>query len=220
LGLNKRLVHGVALLAITLAVVGAVGSSTEWEDERANGLEPHRAALESALPRFESAVLATPIRSGRLADQVEDAVLEPIVVRVAGIALEAPVTPVGVDADHQFAVPAADTVGWYRYGASPGTPGAAVLAAHVDYGGRPGAFFNLREVLPGDTLEVEMQDGAVIAYRVTGNTVYDKAELPAEELFRKDGSSVLQLITCGGTFDPAARSYEANLVVTAVPIAR
>ena len=100
----------------------------------------------------------------------------------------------------------------------PAEDGASVLAAHVDYGGAPGAFFNLEKVLPGDLLEVEMENGQVILYEVTGNNVYDKTELPASELFRKDGDSVLQLITCGGTFDPEARSYEANVVVTAEPI--
>ena len=159
-----------------------------------------------------------PIRSGRLPDnRIEDRA-QPVAVRVAGIALEAPVISVGVDSNNQFAVPAADTVGWYRHGSSPGAPGATVLAAHVDYGGQPGAFFNLRKVLPGETLEVELADGRVLRYEVTGNTLYDKAELPASELFRKDGDPVLQLITCGGTFDPEQRSYEANVVVTAKPI--
>jgi hypothetical protein len=92
-----------------------------------------------------------------------------------------------------------------------------VLAAHVDYGGKPGAFFNLGDLRPNDALEVEMADGSVMRYRVVGNTQYDKKELPAEEVFRKTGETVLQLITCGGEFDPAARSYLANVVVTAVP---
>ena len=94
----------------------------------------------------------------------------------------------------------------------------SVLAAHVDYGGAPGAFFNLDKVEVGDRLDVELEDGSVIAYVVTAKTEHDKALLPAEELFRKDGDPVLQLITCGGTFDPIARSYEANVVVTAVPV--
>ena len=36
--------------------------------------------------------------------------------------------------------------------------------------------------------------------------------------YRITGEPVLQLITCGGTFNPEARSYEANVVVTAVPL--
>ena len=63
-----------------------------------------------------------------------------------------------------------------------------------------------------------MSDGTVMQYRIVGNTQYDKTELPAEEVFRKSGETVLQLITCGGEFDPDERSYLANVVVTAVPV--
>lgn len=219
-----KVAHGAILLSISLATVGAVASSTDWTPDD----EP--AAEESAATSGDDLLAATepiatgpafdvPLRSGRLADDVVEETLQPVAIRVAGIALEASVIPVGVDGNNQFAVPAADTVGWYQYSSSPGDAGASVLAAHVDYGGEAGAFFNLSEVLPGDTLELEMEDGRVLQYEVVGNTEYDKTELPAGELFRKDGESVLQLITCGGTFNPDERSYEANVVVTAVPIA-
>jgi LPXTG-site transpeptidase (sortase) family protein len=162
-------------------------------------------------------VSRVPVRNGELLDDTPDAGPDPVAVRIGDIALDAPVLAVGVDDQNQLAVPAADTVGWYQFSATPGDPGATVLAAHVDYGGRPGAFFNLAELRPGDRVEVELSDGSVLPYRVTGNTQYDKTRLPAEELFRKDGSPVLQLITCGGSFDPAGRTYLANVVVTAVP---
>ncbi len=215
-----KVAHGAILLSISLATVGAVASSTDWspasEEEVAVEVDDLLPATE---PIARGPVLDVPIRSGRLADDVVEQAVQPVAIRVAGIALEASVIPVGVDGNNQFAVPAADTVGWYQYSSSPGDAGASVLAAHVDYGGVAGAFFNLSEVLPGDTLELEMEDGRILFYEVVGNTEYDKTELPAGELFRKDGESVLQLITCGGTFDPEQRSYEANVVVTAVPIA-
>lgn len=166
----------------------------------------------------ELATPQVPMRSGNLEDQpAREAGPTPVTVRIGDIALEAPVIPVGVDAQNQFAVPAAEQVGWYEFGPRPGADGSAVLAAHVDYGGKPGAFFNLADLRIGDPIEVEMSDGSVLRYRVTGNTEYDKTELPFEDVFRKEGSEVLQLITCGGTFDPNARSYEANVVVTALP---
>ncbi|MCP3992116.1 MAG: class F sortase [Actinomycetia bacterium] len=221
--MSRRPIHGLIILAIALAVAGAMTTSKDWEVAGASALvaeEPDPVVdggsevEEPVGPTFQ-----VPIRSARLSDNVPtDDGDRPVLVRVAGIGLEAPIISVGVDDNNQFAVPAADTVGWYQHSSSPGTPGAAVLAAHVDYGGRPGAFFNLSEVLPGDTLELEMEDGTVIAYKVTGNTIYDKTELPANELFRKDGDSVLQLITCGGTFNPDKRSYAANVVVTAEPL--
>ncbi|MDH3682252.1 MAG: class F sortase [Acidimicrobiia bacterium] len=220
--MTPKVAHGAILLAISLATVGAVASASDWQPpplEADPGEVIQSELLASPEPVLTGRAFDVPIRSGRLADDVvPDAAVQPVSIRVAGIALEAPVISVGVDSNNQFAVPAADTVGWYRFSSSPGQPGASVLAAHVDYGGVPGAFFNLADMLPGDTLEVEMADGGVLLYEVTGNTEYDKTELPASELFRKDGDSVLQLITCGGTFNPEQRSYNANVVVTAVPI--
>jgi len=159
-----------------------------------------------------------PVRDGRLADELVDTQNpQPVMIRIGDIGLEAPILSVGVDARKQLDVPAADTVGWYEHSSLPGEAGATVLAAHVDYGGKPGAFYNLAELRPNDVLEVEMDDGSVMRYRVIGNTQYDKTELPAAEVFRKTGDTVLQLITCGGQFDPGAGSYLANVVVTAVP---
>lgn len=219
-----KVAHGAILLSISLATVGAIATSTDWDpepvgsDETDDGLRSEE-LLGATEPVSSGPAVDVPMRSGRLVDDVVAETIQPVSIRVAGIDLEAPIISVGVDGNNQFAVPAADTVGWYQFSSSPGDPGASVLAAHVDYGGVPGAFFNLAKVLPGDTLELEMEDGRMILYEVTGNTQYDKTELPAGELFRKEGDSVLQLITCGGTFDPEQHSYEANVVVTAVPIA-
>lgn len=220
----NRVGHGAIVLAIALALVGAIATSPGTASLVSGGTEV-AAARQAALPVIpggeaiiEGPAIDVPIRSGRLEDVVAEETLRPVAVRMAGIAVEAPVLPVGVDANNQFAVPAADMVGWYQHSSSPGAAGSTVLAAHVDYGGVPGAFFDLDKLLPGDTLELEMEDGSVQVYEVTGNNQYDKNELPFDEVFRKDGKPVLQLITCGGSFDPVARSYEANVVVTAIPL--
>lgn len=214
-----RVVHGAIILTITLALVGVVSTSTDWSDsEDETELAASTEVIEpepfvAAAPRFD-----VPIRSGRLSDNEVADVPHPVAVTVPGIGLLASVIPVGVDANNQLDVPSAELVGWYQYGPHPGSAGSTVLAAHVDYGGVPGAFFDLSNVLPGQLLNVELADGSVMSYEVTGNNVYDKTELPAEELFRKDGDPTLYLITCGGTFDPSARSYQANVVVSAVPV--
>ncbi|MFV0259575.1 MAG: class F sortase [Acidimicrobiales bacterium] len=203
-------------MAVTLALVGAYVSVTP--STSLEGLAGAAAVSSAPTTTPEPYRPDVPIRSGQ-ADEATAAVATttPTLIRAASIGIEAPVIPVGVDVSNQFDVPQADTVGWYRYSSSPGTEGSSVLAAHVDYNGRPGAFFSLHQLRPGDTIDVEMSDGSVLHYRVEGNTEYDKTELPAEALFRKTGEPVLILITCGGSFDPAARSYEANVVVTAVP---
>ncbi len=215
--MNQRLLSGAFVMAISLALVGAAVTA---HDIPAEAESAQIASAAVAVKTVGAAETQVPLRSAFLDSQstpVDESAM-PIAVRIPDIGLEATILSVGVDEENQFAVPAADTVGWYKYGAAPGSSGSAVLAAHVDYGGRAGAFFNLSELQTGETLEVEMLDGSVLRYRVTTNVLYDKQELPADDLFRKDGDEILTLITCGGTFDHDRRSYRGNVVVTAEPI--
>ncbi len=219
--MNRRVLSGVLVLGSTLATVGAAVTA-DGDGPTTDGTDPvidsASVDLDDDLPVSSRARVQVPVRDGRLANDVAvDQQPQPAMVRIGDIGLEAPILSVGVDEQKQLDVPAADKVGWYKHSSLPGEAGATVLAAHVDYGGKPGAFYNLADLRPNDVLEVEMTDGSVIRYRVTGNTQYDKTELPAEEVFRKSGETVLQLITCGGEFDPGARSYLANVVVTAIP---
>jgi sortase (surface protein transpeptidase) len=130
----------------------------------------------------------------------------------------APIVPVGIDDDDTVAVPAPQLAGWYRHGSVPGAEGPATLVAHVDYDGRPAAFFDLEDIVVGDEVEVDMSDGSVERFVVTRSTYYDKDDLPVRELFDGTGPSQLHLITCGGEFDNKQRSYRGNVVVTAVPM--
>lgn len=223
--MNQRLLSGLFTLAISLALVGAAATARDSSGDaiRTEGLSSLVAPASAVGPGgADRATAQVPLRSADLESQSElwrpDEEVSPVSVRIAAIGLEAQVRSVGVDANNDFDVPEADLVGWYKHGPAPGQGGSTVLAAHVDYAGQRGAFFNLGELASGHTLDVEMSDGTVRRYRVTDNVLYDKTSLPANELFRKDGDEVLRLITCGGTFDASERSYLGNVVVTAEPI--
>ncbi len=158
------------------------------------------------------------LRSGLLAAQADRArVARPVEVKLPSIGIDAPVIAVGVDDQRLLEVPSATDAGWYRYGSSPGDAGSTVLAAHVDFEGVPGTFFELAQAAPGSSVLVETDDGVVHRYVVETVVLHDKAALPADILFSTDGAEVLHLITCGGVFDAAARTYLGNLVVTARP---
>ncbi|MFP3915343.1 MAG: class F sortase [Actinomycetota bacterium] len=142
-------------------------------------------------------------------------------LRIPAIGVDAPVGPYGVDAGTgQMAVPADTTeVGWYRFGPSPGQPGSAVLAAHVDLAGQgPGVFFRLAELEPGDRIEIVTDEGEARVFSVEARATYRKDELPSETVFSREGDPVLTLVTCGGAFDPAASRYDSNVVVYARPV--
>jgi hypothetical protein len=128
----------------------------------------------------------------------------------------APVVPVGVEPDGDMEIPGPQEVGWYRYGPRPGDGGSAVLAAHIAYDGVDGVFRHLDDVRPGAAVTVDLGDGAARDFVVTAVGRYPKEALP-DEVFARGGDAGLVLITCGGRFDSAARSYEDNVVAYARP---
>ena len=130
-----------------------------------------------------------------------------------------PIRAIGLEADGQLEIPDETEIGWYRYGATAGQPGATVLAAHVNWNRVPGPFARLGSVEPGDRIEVTLDDGSQRRYEVVERAIYGKRELPRERLWRNSGPEELVLITCGGDYNPEIRRYRENIVVYAVPIA-
>lgn len=144
----------------------------------------------------------------------------PVAVRIPALEVATEVVALGVDAETgQMEVPTnAQEVAWYRHGPRPGEPGSAVLAAHVDYAGRPGVFYRLGELELGAVVEVDLSDGSTRRFVVEARAVFTKEEVPLERIFAREGEAVLTLVTCGGGFNRTERSYDSNVVVVAVPV--
>jgi sortase (surface protein transpeptidase) len=82
-------------------------------------------------------------------------------LRIGTIGVDAPVVPVGVEGGITQIPVDVDEVGWYRFAARPGEAGSTLLVAHVASGAQgPGAFFDLRQLTPGDEVIVEARDGS------------------------------------------------------------
>ncbi len=162
------------------------------------------------------------MRSGRL-DDIAIAVseAEPVELSIPALGISAPIAPVGYVAEtDEMEVPSsAGVVGWYQFSPVPGAAaGSSVLAAHVDYDGQPGVFYDLHEIDSGVHVIVRFADDSTRQFQVVAADQYDKAALPVDEIFAVEGAPVLTLITCGGAFDRSARSYEDNVVVYAAPL--
>jgi len=110
-------------------------------------------------------------------------------------------------------------VGYYREGPVPGDPGPAVLAGHVDDTTGPKVFFRLRELRAGDPVVITRSDGKEVTFQVNAVEQYPKGAFPTNAVYGPAPGSSLRLITCGGTFDAAARSYRDNIVVYASEVA-
>jgi hypothetical protein len=140
-----------------------------------------------------------------------------LVVPAAGVDVHT-VGTLGLDRAGALRAPATPhDVGWYGDGAAPGDPGTAVLVGHVDSWRGPGVFWHLRDLKPGDAIDVPRSDGTVAHFAVDAVETVDKDAFPADEVYAPTAGPSLRLITCGGQFDRAARSYEDNVVVYASP---
>lgn len=143
---------------------------------------------------------------------------DPQRLAIPALAVDAAVVPVGLEADGSMEIPGVSETGWFETGPRPGAPfGSVVIAAHVDYGGAPGVFFDLRTLEVGSEVTVTDEAGQPLTYVVTERFQVGKADLPSDELFRTSGAPMLTLITCGGAFDRGEGHYQDNIVVRAVP---
>jgi LPXTG-site transpeptidase (sortase) family protein len=136
---------------------------------------------------------------------------------VPAIGVDARVEQVGKTAEGAMDTPEKlVNVAWYKLGAKPGGEGNAVFAGHVNNAlGFPGVFKELSQLKKGDTIKVSDSQGSVLTYQVESITSYTEGSAPLEEIFTNAGPSRVVLITCGGTWDEATRTFDKRLVVVA-----
>jgi hypothetical protein len=108
-------------------------------------------------------------------------------------------------------------LGWFTGGAVPGQAGPAVVVGHVDSWQGPGVFARLRDLRPGEAIDVPRSDGSVAHFVVDSVERFDKDAFPTDRVYGATAGPSLRLVTCGGAFDGATRSYEDNVVVFASP---
>ncbi|MFI2432422.1 class F sortase [Streptomyces sp. NPDC018693] len=141
-------------------------------------------------------------------------------IDIPEIGVQAPVVSRGLDPQGAIDPPPyeqAGVVGWYAAGATPGAKGTALMVGHVDTETRPAVFFKLSTLEPGKTVRVVRADGKVAEFTVDDVEVVRRDLFDARHAYgtRQSGRAELRLITCGGTFDRASRSYTANVIVSA-----
>jgi len=143
--------------------------------------------------------------------------VRPVAVSIPALSVAGPLEELVADADTgELAAPADPArAGWYAAGVVPGDRGPAVIGGHVDSRSGPGVFFRLRTLRPGDLVDVTRSDGRTVRFSVIAVALYPKDRFPTEAVYGPTSGPELRLVTCGGTFDRSARSYDDNVVVDA-----
>ena len=140
----------------------------------------------------------------------------PVAIAIPSIEVTTDLVTLDVDPTGALEAPADFAkAGWWAAGPVPGADGAAVVVGHLDSHRGPAAFFRVPSLKPGDGIEVRRADGSTATFVVDAVRQYSKDSLPARHIYGPTPVPELRLITCGGKFDRATKSYEDNIVVFA-----
>lgn len=138
----------------------------------------------------------------------------PTRLQIPKIGVDASIESVGLDNEDKMDVPKNPwDVAWYNLGAKPGETGNAVIDGHLDTQTSTAVFWNLGNVIPGDTMTVTDDKGNSFTFTVTAKQTYPYDQLPMNDIFGSSSKARLNLITCGGLFDRQARNYSNRVVV-------
>ncbi|MGW7532622.1 class F sortase [Amycolatopsis sp. NPDC054798] len=144
--------------------------------------------------------------------------LRPTSVEIPKIGAKSSLITVLPNKDGQISVPSVKNpmqAAWYRLSPVPGEVGPAIVLGHVDGDHKPGIFYKLKDVNPGDEVDVERSDGKKLKFVVDRKEQVPKDTFPTQAVFGNTDKPQLRIITCGGVFDHAEHSYKDNIVVYA-----
>jgi sortase (surface protein transpeptidase) len=124
----------------------------------------------------------------------------------------------GLNANGTIQVPPLNNhnlAGWYDKSVTPGAKGTSVILGHVDDYAGASVFFNIKNLVKGDAVDVVRSDGITAEFSVDGVQKATKTHFPSSAVFGNVPYAALRLVTCGGPFDPNTGQYLDSIIVYA-----
>lgn len=138
----------------------------------------------------------------------------PLHISIPVIGVSARLVVLGLNKDGSPQVPTSWYVpGWYKYDATPGQLGTAVILGHIDSVAGPAVFYRLSQLKDGNRVIVKLRDGQTVQFAVIAVREYLKAKFPIRYVYEPRHYAALQLVTCGGAFDYQTHHYLSSIVV-------
>ena len=140
----------------------------------------------------------------------------PVNISIPAISVKAKFVTLGLDKAGALQVPTSGTVaGWFEGAPTPGEKGPAIVAGHVDWNGKIGVFYRLKDLKKGTQIIITRGDGRTVKYAVTQTLTVPKLNFPTTRVYGDINYSGLRLITCGGKFDSKLKRHVDNVIVFA-----
>lgn len=204
---NDRQAQAVAHLGAgnTLRQAGNLSGAIH-EYATAGALAPSRSDIASAMATAHAMQTATA--------QPTPAPVVPMRLQIPKIGVSAPVELLGLTSDGAMEAPIGWwDAGWYKYGPLPGQEGNSVIAGHLDSTTGPALFWRLTSLAPGDTLSVTLSNGQSEQFVVERQVSYADNNAPLQQIFGPASTDNLNLITCGGIWNPFQHNYSNRTVI-------
>ncbi len=142
----------------------------------------------------------------------------PVTIEIPAIGVRAPIMLLGLNSDGTVQVPPLgnhNLAGWYDGSVTPGQDGSSVILGHVDNYAGASVFYDIKDLVAGNEIEVVRANGTVAVFAVDGVQAVPKTLFPMTAVYGNVPYPALRLVTCGGPFDPVSGHYEDNIVVYA-----
>jgi len=203
---SRRAITAIALaVSVLLTVVGCAGGQVD-----AGNSQPHPSSRQSANSAPSTPDSAQPEKVPVTAAQ------RPVRLEIPSIGVDTDIIDLGLDTDGTLEVPPdGKAAGWYTGAPAPGEVGPAIIAGHVDWEGTDGVFFDLRNLEPGADIIISREDGSRAVFTATSIEHFPKDDFPTNVVYGDLDRPGLRIITCGGSFDETARSYNDNIIAFA-----
>lgn len=173
-------------------------------------------ALSMELQKMQSVAPPAEIKSSAIA-KIPDG--SPVRLKIPKINVDAGFQYNGLTAGGAMEIPNnIFDAGWYTGSPRPGEKGSSVISGHVAriQGGimtKPGIFFDLNKLRPGDNIYVLNDKGETAIFTVRESRLYNPAADATDVFASKDGGAHLNLITCEGYWNADQVSYSERLVI-------
>jgi len=147
--------------------------------------------------------------------KISDSATFPVRIRIPKINVYAVIEPVGLTSGLAMDVPEIPAnAGWFKLGVQPGEKGSAVIAGHYGWkDGIPAVFDSLNKLSKGDVLYIENNTRTTIPFIVREIRIYKMDDDASDIFVSHDGGVHLNLITCAGAWNKAAKTSSDRLVV-------
>ncbi len=180
------------------------------------GLQASRSDI--SVPVASAPPLPAPVVEAQPAQALGLPRAAPAQIRIPGIGVNTSFVELDKKVDGTIQVPERfDIVGWYRRAPTPGEIGPAIMIGHVDNVRGPAVFYRLKDLKPGDVIEIDRVDGTTVRFKVDSLQQFaqDNANFPTAQVYGGIDYAGLRLITCSGQFNRVTGSYSHNTVVFA-----